>query len=250
MTRTLAFQLFVAWQFLHVIPHAPAEDAPIQPFTKYGNDVAVIFPDTKSADGRFAVGWTLKATKGAASVDWPSWGTVNPRTWLDRYKWSPNDPVAPYRLENCVVDLMGEAILPLPSDWPEWPNKNRGYIAAAWGDEHDGRRFGLVQNDSRFYTHNLWLVRIASNRMRQTDISGRLSKAVRRFLRLAKGKKFEQFGVFFPVANSEAGGRARFARSLVDIPFLANVPKSGPDIEGVISVSLPDAKILQISRKP
>lgn len=219
-----------------------------------GAEKVVLFVGTNSPEGNYAVGWTLRPKHaGTAPVDWSAWDDETPEALLDRYEWGSEQADAPYELVDCVVDLTRKKFLVLPSDWPDWPHKNRGYIDVLWGSAVQGHRHALIQNDSRFYTHNLWLVTFEHAEMRQLDLVPGLTKTVTQLLRKREVSSFDQYGVFFPLRKVEwaSAKGAVFKTFSAAIPFVADIPKSVDDtaVEGMITISLLQGKVTDLSTR-
>jgi uncharacterized protein YecT (DUF1311 family) len=151
----------------------------------------MIFQESISKDGRFAVGWTVRpAEKGAKPVDWSRWNAQDPYTVLRRYDWGeyyaedegPGE--TPYAAVDFVVDLKSGRTLLLPTDSPYWTGKtDDSTLSVNWGGLPDGRRFALVGNGQEDAPDtNYWLVNFDKERMRVKDIAGVLAKSVENFL--------------------------------------------------------------------
>lgn len=252
MNRTLCFALF----FTGLETLQALEPSDSHKLVDCGADKAVVIKDTESQDGRYAIGWTIRRrSKDAKPVNWSAWdGDLI--TFINRYETQdPERPHAPYELDNCLIDLKEKKMLILPSDWPYWPHKNRGYLDVVWSPVFKGSRYALVQNDSRFYTHNLWLAVIDSEGMHQRDIAPRLERPVVQFIRKMKPSSFADYGVFYPLHRSEFDTLkdASFNDSSAEIPFLADIPKSddpNSSVTGIVTVRLPGGTVSQTRGTP
>jgi uncharacterized protein YecT (DUF1311 family) len=217
----------------------------------------VLFHDTTSKDGRYAVGWTIRPTKkGLAPVDWSGVASEDPSKVLDGYDCGNDELPGPYEIVDFVVDLKSGKTLALPTDFPNYSGKNRGYYAtaAAWSEEAGGRRYGLVQNNARFFTHDFWLVCMDHAGMRQVEISSILEKKVNHILQDLRPVTADGYGAFYLVNEntSDAGNgrRAVFHGALADVPFEADIPKSltaDSAVDGTITLRLADGEVVRVS---
>ena len=204
----------------------------------------VIFEDTKSRDGHYALGWTiLPVDKKAPAVDWSRWDSDNPAS-MNKYEMRDEEhPQARYEGVDCVVDLRQKFFLHLPAAFPDYPHKNRGYFVASWGPEIKGVRHAFVQIDARFYTTDLWLVTLGPDGMKQKQIVEALNKQVLTVLRDKRPVDFDQYGITFPVSSTAAGGAGKvtYHSQTADVPFYAEIPKSmvqSSMVAGTVTVDL------------
>ena len=216
----------------------------------------MLFAGTTSPDGLYAVGWTLRPRHdGVPAVDWLTWDEENPSALLARYPWDREDNGdPPYELVDCVVDLRSKRLLILPSEAPNYPQKNRGHLDVVWGPPARGERtrFALVQNDARFYTENLWLVSLneSLSGMNQHDLTKILKEAVTGRLRRRPGARADDYGMFFPVhRNGYAVDQdVAFKATSVVVPFEAGIPKEDAgEVTGVVTVNLARAEVVGLS---
>jgi len=208
------------------------------------------FDDTKSKDGRFIVGWTIRADKGAKPVNWSLWTpgdqTGAMRNYIENLK---NDPHFPYEVVDCVVDLVTKKAVVLPGDDPYYPGLNRRNVDAYWSSESGFPGYGLIQSQHRFATGNLWLVRIDRNGMTVVDLVKPLEQAVHKLLLAKMPLNTDRYAVSFPSsAWDDEHSTPVFHPASVDIPFTANLPKSSFDrVAGIVTVRLPESAILKVS---
>ena len=217
-----------------------------------GSDKAVIFPGTESADGAYAIGWTLRPKKkGTPKVSWPLLDPEDVWPFLERYKWDPDDSTTPYSLVDFVIDLRHKKLFELPTEEPYWPNKGHGHLAVAWFPESKGQRYALVQNDARFGTADLWLVSIDSDGdLHQTEIASNLNEFVEKVLTDKRPWLHEGYEISYRTGEGEQGTKgAIFRANEVEIPFEAEIPKTF-EVEypsGTITIRLPDATVTKVS---
>lgn len=213
-----------------------------------GGIKVVIFEDTKSRDGHYALGWTLRPVdKKAPAVDWSKWNPDDRRS-MDQYD-TQGEPTqaAPYQDVDCVVDLQRQKILPLASEAPFCPHNTHGGFYASWGPEMEGHRCALVQINASFCTLKFWLVIIDKNGMRLVELTPALTKRVLQ-VTLDKRPEANPAAYEYGVMVGAGGKRAEisFHAQLADIPFEADTPhrwNSTSKIAGWITVRLPEGTI-------
>jgi len=212
-----------------------------------GADKVVLFDDATSNDGRYAIGWTLRARDPKAKpVDWKLWDSDNPYDLFDKYDYLDEDTgypgvrprITPYELFECVVDLKKKQLLPLRSEWPYWPNKNHADFQVIWSTATDGSQHAIVKNDARWFTENLWLVTAEKSGMREMELSTRLNDKVEPILKVKRPLTYANFGINW-LANSDGTEVSTniFTGSTVRLDFSAAIPKQGDSVDGSITVS-------------
>ncbi len=212
-----------------------------------GQNKAVPFDETLSSDRRYAIGWTvLVQNKKAKPVDWSQWDATDTSKFIDTYLSDSDEPrdKDDYAFVNCVIDLDGKTLLLLSSDNADFPQKNRGYLVAAWSLPEKGRQYAMVENDARFYTSNLWLITIDSTGMHQTDLVKSFDRATDKILRQYRPLNFGEYGTSYDAKTTSFNG------SSATITFESDIPKSEDEnsmVEGVLSIHLPDGAVTQVS---
>jgi uncharacterized protein YecT (DUF1311 family) len=219
---------------------------------------AVVFEETVSPDGNYAIGWTIQPRhKEAKLVDWSLWNPDDTDklvgTYLPNYSDPPTDK-DDYELVNGVIDLKGKKFLELPTDNPDYPHKNRGFVVAAWGPVDQKTRYAVVESDARFSTENLWVVTIDSSGMHQVDWADAFDKAVAPVVRDKRPLNFAQYGNFFSLLDDGQPQKVdvEFKGGLATISFQSDIPKSDDDtsmVEGKLTFRLSDGKVLQVVSK-
>ena len=201
-----------------------------------GRDKVVLF----SRDGNYAIGWTARDAK---PEDWA--------LWEKDLKEHTHEFVQRYDILDCAMDFQHGRVLPLPSESPYWPDKRRGTFEVFWSPTEIKPRYCLVQNQSRFATENLWLVRFDKSGIIQRDLVVPFGKAVRKLLREKMPFTADKYAISYPKSDwdDEFGYvPPEFHASSLDIPFTANLPKSGFDrVAGTITILLPEATIVRIT---
>lgn len=214
-----------------------------------GTNKIVLFKGKESPDGRYAIGWSIRPrNEKAMPVAWSSWDMSDDGlfAFLERYKIPDSDlPDTPYEPANVIIDLKKKSFLELPAARPHWPHKNRSDLDILWSPISGTSRHALIQCDGRFSTRNLWLVTITENGPSQFDLVTRLNEVVGKVLEKTHPTTAGRYGVFFPLYGShfDIPHDALFKPSSVDIPFIADIPKSDdPDspVMGMVTVNLAD----------
>jgi hypothetical protein len=229
-----------------------------------GADNVVIFKRSLSPDGRYAVGWTLHSNKpNAKPVDWSQWGKgddffgpydffipqivgTGGAPLVDAAKALPDDAPAswksgtPYELVDGVVDLKKKTFLPLPSLWPYWPGKNHGDLSAIWS----GDRL-VVINEARFFTADVWLVRVSDQGLGKIKLLPALKDAALDILEEKRPLVSQAYAISW-FTDSENKTGLVFSKSTVRLPFNASIPKSDYEpVQGTVTVNLVNGKVVK-----
>lgn len=247
----------------------PADDPNDGKLIDCGADKAVLFGKTMSPDGRYAAGWTLRRLDPKAErVDWSKWDAhANANSFLDDYDYfdpqvtgsgeaplvdaaksalaPAGQPAAPYELLDCIIDLKKKTLLPLPSSWPYWPNKNHGDFKVIWHRAADGTEYATVFNEARWFTHDVWLVEAKGDAMKSTPLVDPLSEAVARVLKTKRPLSCDAYAVsFFP--DPDIKGSVSFTKTTVALLFGAEIPKLDYEqLGGSVIIDLRSGKIVQ-----
>jgi uncharacterized protein YecT (DUF1311 family) len=228
-----------------------------------GADKVALFDQPLSPDGRYAIGWTLRANKpDAKPVDWSKWDPesdfasqydfLEPEIvgsgmapLVDAAKSLPKPPAdwkssTPYTLVDCVVDLREKKLLTLPSLWPYWPHKNHGSLSVTWDDDR-----AAIVNEARFFTADVWLVNASNAGLQKLDLLPTLNKTVADILKEKRPLSCGAYGISWR-PNSESGRKIIFSKSTVCLPFSANIPKSDyQPVDGSITVEVGTGKVVK-----
>jgi uncharacterized protein YecT (DUF1311 family) len=221
-----------------------------------GADKVVLFDDATSKDGRYAIGWTLRARDPKAKpVDWKLWDPDSPYDLFDKYDYLDENlgypgvrpRVTPYELFECAVDLKKKRLLALRSDWPYWPNKNHADFQVVWSNATDGTQYAIVKNNARWFTENLWLVTAEESGMREMELSTRLNVEVAKIVKAKRPLTYTRFGLNW-LANSDGTDVTTniFTGSTVRLGFAAMIPKGDDSVEGSMTVSLARGGITKV----
>jgi len=153
-----------------------------------------------------------------------------------------------YGGDNCFVDIREKKTIDLPSDRPYESKENHAEYGVFWSPGTKFARYCLMQNQKRFATYNLFLIRMDQPGMSQVDIVPRLEKAVRPVLQTLRPLYYKIMAISYP--NSEWDDVFKtpvFHATTVDIQFNADLPKAGYDqVTGWVTVSLPEGKVLKV----
>jgi len=239
--------------FLLVALSAWADNVTSKRVVDAGSSKAVVFEETVSPDGHYAVGWTILPRNKSKPVDWSLWDPEEPSKLIDSYV----DPDAyqdkgDYELINCLIDLKGKKLLELPTDDPDYPRKNRGYIVTYWKPTGQGTRYALVESDARYSTENLWLIRIDSAGMHQTDLAKEMQKAVDPVVEEKRPIANHGYETTFSLSPDDATHTVPvvFNDSTVTIPFSSDIPKFGDEnseVDGTVIIKLPEGTVQKAS---
>jgi uncharacterized protein YecT (DUF1311 family) len=216
------------------------------PLLDCGGDKVVLLDDATSKDGGYAIGWTFRArTSKVKPVDWSSWDPNSTNDFFNNYDFIDPDiedpgsakpsEHAPYEVFDCAVDLKKKQVLPLPSTWPYWPDKNHASFRLIWSPPAGGTQYALVDNDGRWSTENLWLVGAGESGMRETDLSQRLNAAVETVLKAKRPVGYERYAISW---LSNADEQNMFKGSTARLDFSAAIPKEDETVDGFITLDM------------
>ena len=141
------------------------------------DDHAVLIGGSQSADGRYAVGWTVHPKKGQPPVKWSDYHKEG-ANFLEDY--CDNEG---YVVTNVIVDLPRRVIAAtLPFTDPYFGGKNHGGLAAIFGPERDGRRFAIALSDSKWNPEDVALVDLGPDGASSSDLLKILNAAVDKYI--------------------------------------------------------------------
>lgn len=222
--------------FLHTAQVARGQEEAGQ-LVDCGTDKVVTFPKTMSKDGRFAAGWTIRpARRSVKPVDWSQWAEREESRFFERYPWDRAEVVRPpYVMVEGAVDLKRRIFVEVGEGWMVPPD-------AVWSDgESDGRRYGVLSKTRRRGARMLLLVVADKAGLRTVNLLDGAEKAMADFLRKeARGVMFT--GVYF-TPEGITGNVARVGFSA------ENANNYDEDVEGVLTMRLPDGAALEVRRK-
>jgi lysozyme inhibitor LprI len=211
-----------------------------------GSEKAVIARDSKSADGRNALAWTVDS---AEPIDW-SLLDKDPERFYEQYEVK----------EIWVVNLADKKKIGTMGD--------RGYVrpgshrtlSIAWGPLADnGRRFALAAYQWKWGTDTLLLFDVGSDDSRSTQIGPSLDKAIETQIKRAKLLQHGPFdSTYLLTGLPEVGKRTGFSNpSTVGVPFVTKEREHDSTVsEGVLTLKLvrsgegPAARVAKITAGP
>jgi uncharacterized protein YecT (DUF1311 family) len=222
------------------------ESAPPLPVVNLGDRKAETVAGTGSPDGRLALAWTLRPSKGTEPVDWDLLGKDR-----EKFKDTYGDDER-YFVEILVVDHRGNkslATLKLAESW-SLPGYGHESLVARWGPaDKDGRRFVIVNCDRKWSPQDLILLSVAGDSVSQRSLLKSLDQTVQKFVaQQNKGHRAppaKDYTVEYPIFGlSEIGVRKGFSDpTTLWLPFEALIPKSeeARGYSGVLHLKLSDA---------
>ena len=211
-----------------------------------GPEKAVIARDSKSADGRNALAWTVDSTE---PIDW-SLLDKDPERFYEQHELK----------EIWVVNLPDKKKIGTVGD--------RGYIrpgshrtlSIAWGPLADnGRRFALAAYQWKWGTDTLLLFDVGPDDSRSTQIGPSLDKVIEAQIKRTRPKEHGPFdSTYLLTGLPELGKRTGFSGpATVGIPFVTRDREHDAAVsEGVITVKLvrsgegPSASVAKITPGP
>jgi uncharacterized protein YecT (DUF1311 family) len=222
------------------------ESAPQLPVVNLGDRKAETVAGTGSPDGRLALAWTLRPSKGTEPVDWELLGK-------DRAKFRETyGEDESYFVEILVVDHKSNkslATLKLAESW-SLPGYGHESLIARWGPaDKNGRRFVIVNCDRKWSPQNLILLSVTGDSVSQRSLLKSLDQTVQKFVaQQNKGHRAppaKDYTVEYPIFGlPEVGVRKSFSDpTTLWLPFEASIPKSEdtPAYSGVLHLKLGDA---------
>jgi hypothetical protein len=211
-----------------------------------GLEKAVIARDSKSADGRNALAWTVDS---AGSIDWQLL-EKNPDRFYEEYDVK----------EIWVVNLPDKKKVGTVGDKGGYvrPGSHRT-LSVAWGPVENGRRFALAAYEWKWGTDTLLLFDVGSNDSRSTQIGPSLDKAIETQIKRAKPLQHGPFdSTYLLTGLPEVGKRTGFSDPrTVGVPFVTKEREHDSTVsEGVLTLKLvrsgegPAARVAKITAGP
>ena len=222
------------------------ESAPPLPVVNLGDRKAETVAGTGSPDGRLALAWTLRPSKGTEPVDWDLLGKDRAR-----FRETYGDDES-YFVEILVVDYHHNkslATLKLDESW-SLPGYGHESLVARWGPaDKNGHRFAIVNCDRKWSPQDLILLSVTSDSVSQRSLLKSLDRSVQNFVaQQNKGRRAppaKDYTVEYPIFGlPEIGVRKGFSDpTTLWLPFEALIPKSeeAPGYTGVLHLKLRDA---------
>jgi Lysozyme inhibitor LprI len=216
------------------------------PWIEIGSEKAVIARDSKSADGRNALAWTVDSSE---PVDW-SLLEKDPNRFYEQYDvkeiWVINVP------DKKKVGTLGD------KGGYVRPGSHRT-LSVAWGPIENGRRFALAAYEWKWGTDTLLLLDVSGDDSRSTQIGGVLDKAIEAQIKHTKPKQHGPFdSTYLLTGLPELGKKTGFSNATtVGLPFVTKDREHDTSIsEGILTLKLvragegPAANVAKITPGP
>jgi hypothetical protein len=211
-----------------------------------GSEKAVIVRDSKSADGRNALAWTVDSTQ---PVDW-SLLEKDPDRFYEQYDVK----------EIWVVNLFDNKKVGTISDKGGYvrPGSHRT-LSVAWGPVENGRRFALAAYQWRWGTDTLLLLDVGPDDSRSAQIGPALDNAIEVQIKRGKSRQRGPFdSTYLLTGLPELGKKTGFSGpTTVGIPFVTKDREQDAKVsEGVLILKLvragegPAANVAKIAPGP
>jgi hypothetical protein len=216
------------------------------PWIEIGPEKAVIARDSKSADGRNALAWTVDSSE---LVDW-SLLEKDPNRFYEQYEvkaiWVIN--LADKKKVGAIGDTGGYVR----------PGSHRT-LSIAWGPIENGRRFALAAYQWKWGTDTLLLLDVGADDCRSAQIGPVLDKAIEAQIKRAKPRKRGPFdSTYLLTGLPELGKKTGFSNpTAVGLPFITKDREQDASIsEGILSLKLartgegPTASVVRLTPGP
>jgi hypothetical protein len=226
-----------------------ASEPSVQPdlaWIEIGSEKAVIARDSKSADGRNALAWTVDSNE---PVDW-SLLEKDPNRFYEQYEvkaiW--------------VVNLVDKKKVGTIGDTGGYvrPGSHRT-LSIAWGPIENGKRFALAAYQWKWGTDTLLLLDVGQDDCRSAQIGSVLDKAIEAQIKRAKPQKRGPFdSTYLLTGLPELGKKTGFSSpNTVGLPFITKDREHDASIsEGILSLKLtrtgegPTAGVVRLNPGP
>lgn len=228
---------------------AAAAETSAQPEPRWieiGSEKAVIARDSKAADGRNALAWTIESNE---PVDW-SLLENDPERFYEQYEvkaiW--------------VVNLVDKKKVGTIGDTGGYvrPGSHRT-LSIAWGPIENGRRFALAAYQWKWGTDTLLLLDVGQDDCHSAQIGPVLDKAIEAQIKRAKPKRRGPFdSTYLLTGLPELGKKTGFSSpTTVGLPFITKDREHDASIsEGILSLKLalagegPTATVVRLTPGP
>jgi hypothetical protein len=211
-----------------------------------GSEKAVIARDSKSADGRNALAWTVDSSE---PIDW-SLLEKDSDHFYEQYEvkeiWVINIP------DKKKVGTVGD------KGGYVRPGSHRT-LNIAWGPIENGRRFALAAYQWKWGTDTLLLLDVGGDDSRSTQIGDVLDKAIEAQIKRTKPKPRGPFdSTYLLTGLPELGKKTGFSNpTTVGLPFVTKDRKQdAPVSEGILTLKLvragegPTASVVKLTPGP
>ena len=226
-----------------------AAEPSVQPEPRWieiGSEKLIIARDSKSADGRNALAWTVDSSE---PVDW-SLLEKDPNRFYEQYEvkaiWVIN--LADKKKVGAIGDTGGYVR----------PGSHRT-LSVAWAPVENGRRFALAAYQWKWGTDTLLLLDVGTDDCRSAQIGPVLDKAIEAQIKRAKSHQRGPFdSAYLLTGLPELGKKTGFSSpTTVGLPFVTKDREHDASIsEGILSLKLaragegPTASVVRITPGP
>ena len=239
--------MLVAGQFAANKLAATETSAQSEPrWIQIGSEKVVIARDSKSADGRNALAWTVDSSE---PIDW-SLLEKDSDHFYEQYEvkeiWVLNIP------DKKKVGMVGD------KGGYVRPGSHRT-LSIAWGPVENGRRFALAAYQWKWGTDTLLLLDVGGDDSRSTQIGDVLDKAIEAQIKRNKPKQRGPFdSTYLLTGLPELGKKTGFSNpATVGLPFVTKDRKQdAPVSEGILTLKLvragegPTASVVKLTPGP
>ena len=240
--------MLIAARFGNDTLTAAAESSvqPEPPWIEIGPEKAAIARDSKSADGRNALAWTVDSSE---SIDW-SLLEKDPNRFYEQYEvkaiWVIN--LADKKKVGAIEDTGGYIR----------PGSHRT-LSVAWGPIENGRRFAVAAYQWKWGTDTLLLLDVGQGDCRSAQIGPVLDKAIEAQIKRGKSQKRGPFdSTYLLTGLPELGKKTGFSNATaVGLPFVTKDREHDASIsEGILSLKLtragegPTASVVRLTPGP
>ena len=201
---------------------------PEPPWIEIGSEKAVIARDSKSADGRNALAWTVDSNE---PVDW-SLLEKDANRFYEQYEvkaiWVIN--LADKKKVGAIGDTGGYVR----------PGSHRT-LSVAWGPIENGRRFALAAYQWKWGTDTLLLLDVGQDDCRSAQIGPVLDKSIDAQIKSTKSRQRGPFdSTYLLTGLPELGKKTGFSSvTAVGLPFVTKDREHDASIsEGIVSLKL------------
>jgi hypothetical protein len=237
-----------------VLASLASADVPNATLVQCGTDQVAIFPDTTSKDGRFAVGWTIRA-HGKPGLQ--PWAVYDPddSTLHARMSLLLDDAGAPRHGDFAavvgLVDLHAKQFTVLPSEEPPFPGQARADLSVRWYEPKGVARYGVIINNhdgnSAQFTIDLSLIDVSGKQARVVSLKPAAEQAIGKFLQARDPKDHARYEWRCDLDRISNTGRTpydAFSSSALTLPFEADIPGEPKNVDaGLVSFSLPSGAV-------
>ncbi len=217
-----------------------------QPWIEVGSEKVVIARDSKSADGRNALAWTVDSSE---PVDW-SLLEKDADHFYEQYEVK----------EIWVISIPDKKKVGTVGDKGGYvrPGSHRT-LSIAWGPVENGRRFALAAYQWKWGTDTLLLLDVGVDDSHSTQIGPALDKAIEAQIKRTKPKQHGPFDSTYLLSGlPELGRKTGFTNpTTVGLPFVTKDRKQdAPVSEGILTLKLvrageaPAASVLRLTPGP